>query len=174
VLHSKLREVTKDLVGIDYDKLTIEELKTIGYSEIIYGDVESLDVITIPKTFDIIVCGDLIEHLSQPGKMLEGVKPFMNQSTEIIITTPNAFGILNFIRNIFNRYKEGNDHVLSFNIYTLRNLLKRHGFIIKDTFTCYNKPPNKKLERLIFAVGSQLFNIFPKYGGTLLVTAKLK
>ena len=66
--------------------------------------------------FDVIVIGDLIEHLSNPGLMLYRIKKFCDERTKIIITTPNAFGLLNFIRYSINKFKEGNEHVMSFNI----------------------------------------------------------
>jgi hypothetical protein len=81
--------------------------------------------------------------LSNPGLMLEGIKRFMNNDSELLITTPNAFGLLHFTKWVAGCFKEGNDHVLSFQIYTLSNLLRRHGFSINQVHTCYNRPPTR-------------------------------
>jgi len=174
VIHAVLRKHVKKIVGIDYDTQSVKVLQRLGFSEIIYGDVTKLEELDIYEKFDVIVCGDLIEHLSNPGDMLEGIKRFMARESEVIITTPNAFGILHFLRYLAGRYREGSDHVLSFHVYTLANLLKRHGYIIAEMWTCYNRPPNPGFERIKYSLGSIFFKIFPKLGGTLCIIAKLK
>jgi SAM-dependent methyltransferase len=174
VLHPHLREVCKDIVGIDYDETTVMALRDLGYSELLIGDVTKLESIDIERQFDIILCGDLIEHLSNPGLMLKGIKRFMNNDSELLITTPNAFGLLHFIKWVAGCFKEGNDHVLSFQIYTLSNLLRRHGFSINQVHTCYNRPPTRFSDFLKYIVGIPFFKIFPRFGGTLLVIAKLR
>lgn len=173
VLHALVRKYSAQAVGLDYDYQAVSKLRELGYTEILYGDVTKLDEAPINGVFDIVICGDLIEHLSNPGMMLDGIKRFVSSKSEIIITTPNAFGGLHFFRYWAGRYREGGDHVLSFNIYTLENLLKRHGYIITEAWTCYNRPPNPGLEKLKFAFGANLFKLFPKLGGTLCVVARL-
>lgn len=174
VLHAVIRKTSSFLVGIDYDKSTVNALRKLGYSEILYGDVTRLNEVELNGPFDVVVCGDLIEHLSNPGDMLEGLKPLVSDESEIIITTPNSFGLLPFLRYISGRYKEGNDHVLSFQIYTLGNLLKRHGYIITEIWSCYNRPPRPGFEKLKYSIGIAFFKIFPKLGGTLCIVAKYR
>jgi len=48
-----------------------------------------LENVAIEQKFDIIVCGELIEHIENPGLMLDGIKRFMNDDRILIITTPN-------------------------------------------------------------------------------------
>lgn len=173
VIHALIRKRAGYVIGIDHDFSTVEALRRLGYEEIVYGDVTSLDNLGMSETFDVIVCGDLIEHLSNPGSMLDGIKRFMQRESELIVTTPNSFGGLNFLRYLFGSYREGNDHVISFNPYTLSNLLKRHGFIITDAYSCYNRPPTSTLARMKYLLGIPIFRILPNLGGTLCVVAKV-
>jgi SAM-dependent methyltransferase len=172
LLHAELRKAAADIVGVDYDLPTVEELRNNGFKEIVHGDVEHLERVQLDQVFDVVLCGDLIEHLSCPGDMLEGLKRFMGGDSELIITTPNSLGLLHFLRYTINRALEGNDHVLSFNVFTLRNLLRRHGFRITEIHTCYNRPPQTWRGRLRNRIGSAFFRLRPKFGGTLLVVAK--
>lgn len=171
VLHSQLRKTAKDLVGIDYDQSTVQELNKNGFEEILYGNVEEL---ILPRTFDLVLCGDLIEHLSNPGKMLERVKLLLSKNGELIITTPNAFGLVHFFKYIFGRFQEGNDHVISFSRFTLSNLLGRHDFEVHKVYTCYDRPPQNWKDSFRYFVGIPFFKMFPRFGGTLVVMAKWK
>lgn len=173
VLHAKLRRRCRDIVGLDYDQTTVQELQARGFTEIIHGDVQQLEAVSFGQTFDVILCGDLIEHLSEPGSMLEGIKLCMDHDTELLLSTPNAFGLLHFMRYAGNVFREGNDHVLSFSLFTLHNLLQRHGFRLAEAYTCYCTPPTTRRDRLRYACGTPFFQLFPKFGGTLLCVARL-
>jgi hypothetical protein len=174
VLHAELRKSTADIVGVDYDLPVVEELHKKGYDDIIYGDVEEdLERMVLNGAFDVVLCGDLIEHLSNPGRMLEGLKPHMDGDSELLVTTLNSFGLLHFLRYTVNGYHEGNDHASSFSVFTLRNLLERHGFRVTEIYTCYNRPPQMWRDRLRYRIGGAFFRLFPKFGGTILLVAKL-
>ncbi len=43
--------------------------------------------------------------------MLDQLKRVMNRMTELLITTPNAFGLLAFLRHAANMYREGDDQM---------------------------------------------------------------
>ena len=172
VIHALIRKHATQLVGVDYDFQAVDALRKLGCSEIIYGDVTKLHELQLSEPFDVVVCGDLIEHLNNPGDMLVGIRRVVTDKSEIIITTPNAFGILHFLRYLVGKYREGSDHVLSFQIYTLTNLLDRHGYVITEIWSCYDRPPKPGFERLKYSIGTTFFKIFPKFGGTLCVVAK--
>jgi predicted TPR repeat methyltransferase len=174
VIHIHLQKVCKYIVGVDHDEVAILALRKMGYERLLVGDVTNLRSLSIDRRFDIILCGDIIEHLSNPGLMLEGVKAFMGAESEILITTPNAFGLLHFVRHLAGRFSEGSDHVVSFQVYTLLNLLERHGFCAQEILTGYNRPPAHLVDFIRVAVGIPFFRLFPSLGGTLLVIAKKK
>src|SRR5262249_23969877 len=173
VLHAQVRRICRDIVGIDYDQATVDALRQRGFTEIIAGDEQQLHTFPLSQRFDVILCGDLIEHLSQPGSILEGIKCCMAQDAELLTSTPNAFGFLHFARYAGNVFHEGNDHVLSFSRFSLQNLLQRHGFYLEEVYTCYCAPPASWGERCRYALGKPFFGLFPKFGGTLLCVARL-
>ena len=57
--------------------------------------------------FDIIIAGDIIEHLANVGKFLFGIRHLMSHNTTFILTTPNAFRYQNLVLSLFNRTFEG-------------------------------------------------------------------
>lgn len=114
-LHWKLTQQS-NTVGIDRSVAVIDEYRKLGvFTNIVAGNVERLDDLQITRKFDVVIAGDIIEHLSNPGQMLDGIKRFCTENTQVIITTPNAFGAPNFLRHLAGKFREGAEHVMSFN-----------------------------------------------------------
>ena len=172
-LHYKLSNAA-DVIGIDYSEDVVTEYKKLGvFDNIKVGNVEKLDQLDLTDKFDLIIAGDIIEHLSNPGLMLDGIKKFCNNNTEVVITTPHAFGLANFLRFTQGKYKDGPDHVMTFNIDNIKNLLQRHGYEIVEINTCFQSLSVKQYSNLFFTVSKNILEKFPKFGGTLVVLAKL-
>lgn len=173
-LHWKLTQLS-ETVGVDRSVIVIDEYRKLGvFTNIVAGDVERLDELPITRTFDLVVAGDIIEHLSNPGRMLDGIKRFCTADTQIVITTPNAFGAPNFLRYSVGQFREGAEHVMSFNQQNLSSLLQRHGYSICELHTCFQPRSADKHFAPVFTVGRKIFELLPHFGGTLLVVARVK
>lgn len=171
-LHVELSEIA-EVTGIDISADAIEELRKLDIcTNILAGNVEELDVLNLKAEYDVIVIGDLIEHLSNPGRMLDGVRKLCTAETEVILTTPHAFGLAPFLRHLTGTFREGLQHVMTFNLDNLGHLIQRHGFRITEAGTCYQAETNTS--SLKFKIGSKLFEWFPKFGGTLHVVMKIE
>jgi ubiquinone/menaquinone biosynthesis C-methylase UbiE len=173
VLHPRLMEVAREVVGVDLDAATIKLIRSkLDTGNLVIGDVEHLENCAIDGTFDVIVCGDLVEHLTSPGLMLEGMKRFMTPESSVIMSTPNQFSLLANIRFSLGSYREGAEHVTVFSKLTLTHLLERHGYQLRELYTCYDRPPQTGMARVKFKVGVPFYRLLPERGGTLLVTAQ--
>jgi 2-polyprenyl-3-methyl-5-hydroxy-6-metoxy-1,4-benzoquinol methylase len=170
-LHWKLT-AQAEVVGVDYSSDVIEEYKRLGiFNNIIPGDVQVLHEIKLNDSFDVVIAADIIEHLSNPGALLEGIKLFCNDKSRILITTPNAFGLPNFIKFSLGHFRDGEEHVMTFNFDNIKNLLKRHGYEIERFDTCFQ--PFAKSHGFLFPLGRSVFQTIPKLGGTILVVARI-
>ena len=136
--------------------------------------MERLDDLQITRKFDVVIAGDIIEHLSNPGQMLDGIKRFCTENTQVIITTPNAFGAPNFLRHSAGKFREGAEHVMSFNAQNLVTLLDRHGYSLSELHTCFQPRSVDQHSAFFFTLGRKVLGLFPHWGGTLLVVAKVK
>jgi len=171
-LHSQIMAVTREIVGVDLSGSAVELLRhKLCIHNIVVGNVERLEDLKLVRTFEVVVCGDLIEHLDSPGRMLDGIWRLMSPASAIIYT-PNAFGLLGNLRFTLSRFHEGGEHVAAYSKYTLANLLERHRLTITALHTCYDRPPRSRKQRLQFGVGIPYFKLFPERGGTLIVMAK--
>lgn len=161
-------------VGIDIDTDAVEALTEAGiFDNLIAGDVEALTRDQIPLPFiDLIVAGDVIEHLSNPGRMLDGMWRLSDPDTHLLVTTPNAMGLPNFLRYSLGRFRDSPDHVSAFNPITLANLLDRHGWVVEEQYTCHQAGASSRNALVLFRAGTALFKLFPRLGGTLFVIAR--
>lgn len=130
-LHSKIANTAKKLVGIDYLKNEVELIRKKFDYDVYFGNVMKLNKVDISKKFDVIVCGELIEHISNPGLMLDGIKRFMHLNTILIITTPNPWRDL-WVKNMYTNNLEINwinpEHVCWYSFQTLKQLLFRYNY----------------------------------------------
>ncbi len=116
-LHGKLNSVSKNCIGIDYNKYFIDYLKNArGVNNIFFFDIEKNDA--LPElTFvpDVIVLGEIIEHLVNPGMALTKIRDaFMGPETTLLITTPNGLSIWNVLYGILNKETHDRDHSILF------------------------------------------------------------
>ena len=154
-LHWKLTELS-ETVGVDRSVTVIDEYRKLGvFTNIVAGDVERLEELPITRKFDVVIAGDIIEHLSNPGRMLDGIKRFCTGDTQIIITTPNAFGAPNFLRYSVGRFREGAEHVMTFNQQNLVTLLTRHEYSLSESHTCFQPRSPEQHSTFFFHLGKK-------------------
>jgi len=72
---------------------------------------------------------DVIEHLNSPIVALKELKRVVEKEGTIILGTPNALYLPKILRTLIKgEYVPHKDHVITFGIPELRNLLNRSGF----------------------------------------------
>lgn len=173
-LHFRVARIARQTVGIDHAAPIVAELRT-AYPRL---DLRACDVEEVEtglgdeQPFELVILGDILEHLSNPGRALDGIRRVLVDDGEILVTCPNAFGLPNYGRFLFGRFREGPDHVGSYTKYTLTNLLKRHGFVVQHVFTCLDRTPRSRVRRGLYRLGILLLRVLPELGGTLLVVAR--
>jgi 2-polyprenyl-3-methyl-5-hydroxy-6-metoxy-1,4-benzoquinol methylase len=77
------------VVGVELDPIAGEEARAIC-EEVVVGDVEELDLPFDETSFDVVLCGDVVEHLRDPRAMLERVRPLLRKDGRLVLTTPNV------------------------------------------------------------------------------------
>ena len=138
LLHFALSEVCEDIVGLDLDASMIQWLSdNHGINNIKHGNIENLK--DYPQDdFDIIIAGEIFEHLSNPGKALDCIRSTTSSSTTLVMTVPNAYSIKGFLRTLLKYELIHPDHTLHHSPHTLKTLLERHGFSVKNYFSYVN------------------------------------
>jgi SAM-dependent methyltransferase len=128
-LHRKVTNVAERVIGIENNPEQVKALTELGY-DIRQGDAEQFQ---LGEKFDVVLAGELIEHLSNPGKFLDCARKHLVEGGRLLLTTPNRFSVLEFYsvikRGKVPTYKKPiAKHVIFFDSDSLASLLARHGF----------------------------------------------
>lgn len=128
-LHLRLQTVASSLVGVDISEESLKTLRRYlpSDSHLICWNVERLNELTL-EPFDVVVCGELIEHVSNPGLMLDGIRRLLKDDGILILTTPNSLAVKFFLHALAGNDISSPYHVAQYSPATLRALLQRHGF----------------------------------------------
>lgn len=128
-LHNLIRSTAGSVVGLEKNQEQVTALQARGYN-IRHGDAESFH---LDQQFDVVVAGELIEHLSNPGLFLDCVRDHLRPGGKLVLTTPNRFAFVRFLslflRNSIPEYdKPIAKHVAYYDAVCLRDLLTRHSY----------------------------------------------
>lgn len=153
-LHKKLYNVAQYVLGIDSLKQDVEKLKALGFN-INYGDVTK--PIHINDKFDVIIAGNLIEHLANFAGFFNNLKNWLSPKGEVLISTPNPFYIdqyfyIAFKKSIFI----SPEHICWLDPVALNQLAERFGF---KTVEIHFIDSSWKLGSLILESESQHYDI---------------
>jgi 2-polyprenyl-3-methyl-5-hydroxy-6-metoxy-1,4-benzoquinol methylase len=162
LLHKNLLKVTKELYGIDVDKNSIEYLRNQGIEKLFIANVEHLEELKFDKAFEVVLAGELMEHLDNVGLMLGGIKKFLKPDGVILISVPNAFAIKPVLRAIVRKDVSMPDHNYYFSYKTLRSLLKKYDFVIISSATFYiSEGDGYMKQRLVSKLANKIFKSLP-------------
>lgn len=159
-VHGQLYDISDDVLGLDYREEEVRRLEERGYN-VVHGDAEALD---LGQRFDVVVAGELIEHLSNIGLFLDGVRDHLRPEGELIMTTPNPWAFHRFKQAFSGEVFANEEHTCWLDERTLRQVLKRHGF--QATEMTYVKASDPGITSLLYDLGFQVVG-----GTSLLVRA---
>lgn len=142
-LHGHIVSAAKEVLGVDYLEMEVKALRQSGYN-VICANVETLE---LQDEYEVIVAGDLIEHLNNFGLFLAQVSSHMKEGGLFLVTTPNPVNFMRFMRVLIAGNSGANrEHTCWFTEEVLLQLAERYGLIrnetayINDSALFYLKP----------------------------------
>lgn len=87
-LHKAVVDVASDATGVDYLADAVQGLQSRGYN-VVQGDVNR--ELPIYRQFDVIVVGNLIEHLSNFEGLLTNIQRLLKPDGVALVSTANPF-----------------------------------------------------------------------------------
>jgi SAM-dependent methyltransferase len=172
-VHAQLTAIASRCIGVDINQEAVDAIRSAGiFDNIVVADATTMDRSDIDlPSIDVIVASDVIEHLPNPGILLEAARRVADSHTKIVVTTPNAASLPQFLRYVSGRVIEGDDHKVSFNVYSLKNLLRTAGWEPDWMATCYQRQAAARLGKSFGLTKAALARV-PSLGGTLFVISR--
>lgn len=177
LLYANIGEVAKEQLGVDLDREASDFLNTrqIKNSHIEIRDMNELHTLSFLP--DIIILGEVLEHLMNLDIALQNMRKIMRDDTKLVISVPNAFYFMNFVYVFIRREHQHPDHNVAFTYKTLTQLLDKADFKIDDfAFTFLASSSQVQYlnwkGKLMYALVRLFSYISPLFSETLLVSAR--
>ena len=127
LLHKRIYDVGREVIGLDLDEPVVEQMQRLGF-RVICDDAENPQHLNGSGAFEVIIAGDIIEHLNNPGAMLAAMKSRLAPNGAFVISTPSPFRWYNPLFAIIGHEFNHPHHTAWFSPLTLTTLAERHGY----------------------------------------------
>jgi SAM-dependent methyltransferase len=111
-----------EVVGVDVDRDALAEAAALGI-ETRWADLDA----PLPfdrESFDVVVAGEVLEHIRDPGRLLEDVRSILRPGGLLVGSVPNGFRLKSRLRFLLGRDPEEDPtHLHLFSPAALRSLL---------------------------------------------------
>jgi 2-polyprenyl-3-methyl-5-hydroxy-6-metoxy-1,4-benzoquinol methylase len=87
-LAQPLAERGNTIVGIELEPDAAREAEAFC-ERVLVGDVETMELPLEPGSFDVVLCGDVVEHLRDPVAALARLRPLLRPGGRVVLSTPN-------------------------------------------------------------------------------------
>lgn len=158
-VHAKIKKVATSLIGVDINQDPKSEFEKQGYALVTPEELQNTK-----ELFDVIVMGDVIEHVDNLVEFLNFYKTFLNEGGELIITTPNALSIRQTLNVLLYGQPGINDeHTSILDCNTMLELFKRSELQVTDFNWLHEYSNAPKLSRKIVYGISKIMYSMRKY-----------
>ncbi len=136
-----LKKLSPDNVfyGLDYSLEDLEVAKKAGYKETYQVDLNRIDGFKIDKSFELIVFGDVLEHLLDPKSILQNfIDNNLVDNGKVIISLPNIANLFIRLNLLFGRFNYQDNGILDkthlhfYTLKTAREFIDSCGLSIKE------------------------------------------
>lgn len=125
-LHGELAVAAKTCLGVDILADEIALLRKRGYN------VRTIDITRerLGERFDLVVCGEVVEHVGNPGEFFNATRELLRPAGRFVVTTPNPYALRRIVQYLRNRPDENVDHVTLISPWGIMEFAERAGLVL--------------------------------------------
>jgi 2-polyprenyl-3-methyl-5-hydroxy-6-metoxy-1,4-benzoquinol methylase len=127
--HAEIAKTASYALGVDLFEQGIKKFQELGLD----ASVQNAEDLKLDKEdFDLAIVSELIEHVSNPGLVLDSIYKHLRIGGNVLITTPNPFGFGTIVRRlVYGNSPVNSDHVTWYDPIFLAFLVRRSGFQVE-------------------------------------------
>jgi SAM-dependent methyltransferase len=126
LLQQRVEKVATEVIGIDISEESIQLLQENGIVSVRVMDAEQM---SFDRKFEVILAGDVLEHVSNPGLFLKQIPELLEPNGELIIAVPHAFTLLALKVWLSQKESVHKDHCFYYSPKVLTQLCARYGLL---------------------------------------------
>lgn len=134
-LHGRLAAVASRCLGVDILPEGIQAMVDMGYAAVCHDLGTGLGPIADIAPFDVVVAGEVIEHVESLGMLFELARDVLQPGGSLILTTPNPYAPHRVRAAQLGIVWENVDHVLYAFPSGIAELAERHGLVLTEAMT---------------------------------------
>lgn len=133
-LHKHIVEVARSCLGADVDAGGVAEMQARGYNAVVADITNEADLRSLADRgpFDIVVAGEVIEHLSCPRAVFDAAAAVLPAGGQLLLTSPNPYAPWRARAGLTGRVWENVDHVTYLFPSGVAELASRSGFTLVE------------------------------------------
>ena len=178
LLHLKLMKSASRIAGFDWSTPGLEVLKEHGVEDLHHLNL--LDQEQVERGWEqlgfepeIVLAGELLEHLDRPGMVLENCRRMMSKDCKFVITVPNAFSIRNLLHVLRGYEKVAPDHVSYYSYSNVRELAERNGMQLERVKWYRYSPMRKAIDRAVDVAIAPVLWMWPQLSEGLVAECRV-
>lgn len=152
-LHDELVSNASQCVGIDLNSEKIDRISERGY-DVHVANAESFD---LNREFDVIIAGEVIEHMVAPGDFLDSCRVHLDDGGELILSTPYPFALVQIARKLIPGMEVSviDDHTAWFCPNTIETLAERKEWTVDEVK--FMRASESGITQLLYDLGYESF-----------------
>jgi SAM-dependent methyltransferase len=155
-LHGRIAAVAQRCVGVDVLSDGVAAMQQRGYEVVLQDLGEGIGPLADIAPFDVIVAGELIEHVEAINMLFNVASEALAPDGEMIITTPNPYAPHRVRAAQLGIIWENVDHILYAFPSGIAELAERHGLVLAEAATTNDRRPPLSLKDRLRAVKRRL------------------
>lgn len=152
----KKQRLAEEVTGIELMKLPGTAQENPEIDRLITGNIENIDTELSENYFDVIICGDVLEHLTDPWSTMKKLGKYLKEDGVIITSIPNIREYHILYRILFLadfRYTEtgilDRTHLRFFCKKNIISLIISSGFLPVSVYPIFKLDKAQKNKRII-------------------------
>lgn len=163
----KEKRFASEVVGVELyqDQENLNRYKLLD--DFYFGDIETINLDKYQEYFDFIILADVLEHISEPKKVLEKIKPLLKKDGRVIISMPNirhySSFVKIFIKGNFEYEESGIFDYTHARFYCKKDMIvlfEQAGYTVKICESSIEKYKDKSTAKIINKLTFGLFEEF--------------